>query len=55
MWCMEDMADYMKSQKGSGDPWHDEVYPKMKQIVIWSLESVQDTVENRKCSFEIYG
>jgi len=52
MWCMDDMSDYMKSEKG-GDPWYDEVYPKMKQIVIWSLESVQDTVENRKCSFEI--
>ena len=27
----------------------------MKQTVIWSLECVQDMVENRKNSMELYG
>ena len=27
----------------------------MKELSIWSLESVQDLVENRSCSHEIYG
>lgn len=27
----------------------------MKQIVTWSLESVQDMIENKKNSVELYG
>lgn len=27
----------------------------MKKIVIWSLESVQDMIENKKNSVELYG
>lgn len=27
----------------------------MKRIVIWSLECVQDAIQNRKKSFELFG
>ena len=37
------------------DVFLDRLKPKMKQIVIWSLECVQDMVENSKNAMELYG
>ena len=35
--------------------FYEKIKPKIKEIVKWSLESVQDMVENRKNSHELYG
>mmetsp|Transcript_126850 Transcript_126850/g.224794 ORF Transcript_126850/g.224794 Transcript_126850/m.224794 type:complete len:848 (+) Transcript_126850:24-2567(+) len=37
------------------DPWLEVVQPKMKQIVLWSLESTQDAIVPRTSSFELFG
>lgn len=38
-----------------GDIWNDVIVPQMEDIILWSLASVQDTVEHRKASCELYG
>ena len=44
------------SQEFAGyDAFEEKIRPAMKNAVIKSLLSVQDMIENRKNSFEIYG
>eukprot|EP00929_Paragymnodinium_shiwhaense_P014333 TRINITY_DN122234_c0_g1_i1.p1 TRINITY_DN122234_c0_g1~~TRINITY_DN122234_c0_g1_i1.p1 ORF type:complete len:1061 (-),score=242.85 TRINITY_DN122234_c0_g1_i1:504-3686(-) len=37
------------------DPWLELVQPRMKEIVRWSMESVQDSVVHRDSSWELFG
>lgn len=54
MWHSEELAELLREQTG-GDMWEDEIKPKIKKIVKYSLECVQDMVENRPGSSELYG
>ena len=54
MWHSEEMQIWMEEKFGY-DIWTEQVVPKMKQIVINSLECVQDAVTTRKNSFELFG
>src|SRR3990167_1950561 len=53
----ETFAQYLKSLNSplSTDPFFELIQPRMKEIVRASLECVQDMVENRKNSAEMYG
>lgn len=53
----DDFAEYLKSLNypGTADPFYEKIQPRMKEIVKYSLMCVQDMVENRKNSSEIYG
>lgn len=53
----DDFADYLKSlaYPGLEDPFYTKIQPKMQEIVKNTLMCVQDMVENRKNSSEIYG
>jgi len=53
MWRMETFQNYLKEKFGR-DVFA-EIQQKMRQAVIWSLESAQDMIGNRKSSFELYG
>jgi len=55
MWHSDDFEEYMKRTTGKADVWATQMQPAMKQIVQWSLQSVQDSVENRKNSCELLG
>eukprot|EP01028_Stygiella_incarcerata_P011745 TRINITY_DN680_c1_g2_i2.p1 TRINITY_DN680_c1_g2~~TRINITY_DN680_c1_g2_i2.p1 ORF type:complete len:925 (+),score=308.11 TRINITY_DN680_c1_g2_i2:100-2874(+) len=37
------------------DLWNTKIQPMMKQITIWSLQCVEDVVQHRKNSFELFG
>ena len=50
----EDFAIFLKETYGK-DVWNETLKERIKQLVIWSLESAQDLVENRKNSHEIFG
>jgi tubulin monoglycylase TTLL3/8 len=54
MWHSEELAEYLEEQFGY-DIWEEKILPKIKKIVIHSLECVQEQIENRKNSFELYG
>lgn len=53
----DDFAEYLKTlnYEGYTDPFYEKIQPRMKEIVKYSLMCVQDMVENRKNSSEIYG
>eukprot|EP00742_Colponemidia_sp_Colp-10_P006208 GILJ01006651.1.p1 GENE.GILJ01006651.1~~GILJ01006651.1.p1 ORF type:complete len:222 (-),score=23.87 GILJ01006651.1:224-889(-) len=54
MWDSETFEKHLEEREGY-NVWRDKIQPQMKAIVTWSLECVQDAVENRKNSAELYG
>jgi len=54
MLSSEDFQSFLKEKCGD-DLWENTLKEKIKQVVIWSLESAQDVIENRKNSHEIFG
>ncbi len=54
MWHSEEFAEYLMEQYGS-DLWEEQIKPKIKNIVTYSLECVQDMMDTRKNSFELFG
>jgi tubulin monoglycylase TTLL3/8 len=61
MWHSDDFQEYLaslrfeKDGKVVDDPWIDVVQKQMKQIVMWSLESVADAVMPRNSAYELFG
>ncbi|KDO24551.1 hypothetical protein SPRG_10366 [Saprolegnia parasitica CBS 223.65] len=60
MWHSDDLQAYLTKRYGfdaaTGQSiWLAHIQPRMKQIVSWSLQCVQDTVHHRKNSCELYG
>lgn len=53
----DEFAEYLKTLPNLTfkDPFAEKIQPKMKEIVKYTLMCVQDMVENRKNSSEIYG
>eukprot|EP01016_Furgasonia_blochmanni_P013144 TRINITY_DN16657_c0_g1_i1.p1 TRINITY_DN16657_c0_g1~~TRINITY_DN16657_c0_g1_i1.p1 ORF type:complete len:272 (+),score=56.10 TRINITY_DN16657_c0_g1_i1:63-878(+) len=54
MWTCMDFAKHLQETTGK-DLFYDDIQPRMKQIITWSLESVQDMLDNRKNCVELYG
>jgi len=54
MWSSEDFKEYCKTVAGE-DHFTNKIQPRMKEIAIWSLMAVQDLIEHRKNSWELYG
>ena len=54
MWDNASFQEWMEEHFGF-DIWAEQLQPQLKEIVIHSLKSVQDMVENRKNSFEMFG
>mmetsp|Transcript_55383 Transcript_55383/g.124471 ORF Transcript_55383/g.124471 Transcript_55383/m.124471 type:complete len:734 (-) Transcript_55383:8-2209(-) len=64
MWHSSSFQEYLRSlpssesssgQTTAGDPWLSKIQPKMKEIVLRSLESVQDVMQARPNSFQLFG
>ena len=54
MLFIEEFQEYLLDQN-SRDVYEEEIEPKLKNVIINSLESVQDTFEYKKGCFELYG
>ena len=54
MWYIGNFRNYLNETYGK-DIYTEVIRPKMKDIIIYSLESVQDVIKNRKNTHEIYG
>lgn len=54
MWFIEQLQDHLIKEYGS-DLWNEKIKPKCKEIVINSLQAVQDQIDTRKGSMELLG
>jgi tubulin monoglycylase TTLL3/8 len=54
MWSCQEFSDHIKGETGQ-DHFFEKIQPQMKKMVIKSLQSVQDMMESRKNSFELFG
>eukprot|EP00002_Diphylleia_rotans_P020500 TRINITY_DN3974_c1_g1_i6.p1 TRINITY_DN3974_c1_g1~~TRINITY_DN3974_c1_g1_i6.p1 ORF type:complete len:725 (-),score=132.85 TRINITY_DN3974_c1_g1_i6:1220-3394(-) len=55
MWSSDEFADYLRRAYGSDDIWLKQIQPALKKIVISTLKCGQDTIENRKNTYEMFG
>uniref|UniRef100_H3A6J5 Tubulin tyrosine ligase like 8 n=1 Tax=Latimeria chalumnae TaxID=7897 RepID=H3A6J5_LATCH len=54
MWSSAQFIKYL-IKEGYGDIWEDVICPSMKEAIICTMKTAQDTVETRRGSFELYG
>jgi len=54
MWDQPTFVNYLQQKYGT-DIFFTKIQPMMKKIVVWSLESVQDSIIHRKNSMELFG
>jgi len=54
MWSCSEFSEHIKNESGK-DMFYEKIQPGMKTMVIKSLQSVQDMMESRKSSFELFG
>ncbi|XP_020300319.1 tubulin glycylase 3A-like [Pseudomyrmex gracilis] len=54
-WDCEKLNEYLKSIGHKGEPYYDQIYPKMAEAIILTMLAAQDRMERRRCSFELYG
>lgn len=38
-----------------GEPWYEQIYPKICQAIIGTMLAAQEHMDKRRCSFELYG
>ena len=54
MWTSSAFKDYLAGQ-GRADVWSKTIYPGMKKAIQRVMMTIQDIIEDRKNSFELYG
>ena len=54
MWHSEEFGEYLREENGR-DVYEEEIKPKIKKIVLYTLECVQDMVDSTKSGAELYG
>jgi tubulin monoglycylase TTLL3/8 len=54
MWSDVRFAEFLKETTGK-DIYYEKIKPKIRDIVLWTMSSSQDMIENRKNSMELYG
>ena len=54
MWYDDELENYLDQVFGN-NPWKNKIRPKIKDIIIYTLLSVEDRIINRHNSFELYG
>ncbi|GMF52331.1 unnamed protein product [Phytophthora fragariaefolia] len=55
MWHSDDFKKFLSSKLGKPEVWEAKMHPRMKEIVVQSLQCVQDMVQHRSNSCELYG
>ena len=54
MWSSERFAEHLRETTGS-DVYHEKIKPKIRSIVLWTMSSGQEVVDQRKNSMELFG
>ena len=55
MWSQTDFIDKFLSRSSKPDAWETIIYPGMKNAILSCMQSVQEIIESRKNTFELYG
>ncbi|EEY60661.1 tubulin-tyrosine ligase family, putative [Phytophthora infestans T30-4] len=55
MWHSDDFKKFLSTKLGKPEIWDSHMHPRMKEIVVQSLQCVQDMVNHRNNSCELYG
>ncbi|KAJ8566360.1 hypothetical protein ON010_g6767 [Phytophthora cinnamomi] len=55
MWHSDDFKKFLAAKMDRPDVWESRMHPRMKEIVVQSLQCVQDMVQHRNNSCELYG
>ncbi|KAE8997287.1 hypothetical protein PR003_g19723 [Phytophthora rubi] len=55
MWHSDDFKQFLASKLDKPEVWESQMHPRMKEIVVQSLQCVQDMVQHRSNSCELYG
>ena len=55
MWHTDEFVDWLGEEHHDRSLWREKIQPQMKRIAVWALESVQEMLEGRKNSFELFG
>jgi tubulin monoglycylase TTLL3/8 len=55
MWTNQEFIDKYLARIGKKNAWEDSIFPAFKNSILCAMLSIQDLVENRKNSFELYG
>ncbi|GMF14174.1 unnamed protein product [Phytophthora lilii] len=55
MWHSDDFKKFLSTKLGKPEIWDSKMHPRMKEIVVQSLQCVQDMVQHRNNSCELYG
>ncbi|POM74920.1 Tubulin-tyrosine ligase family, partial [Phytophthora palmivora] len=51
----DDFKKFLSTKMGKPEIWDSQMHPRMKEIVVQSLQCVQDMVQHRNNSCELYG
>ncbi|KAF7418923.1 hypothetical protein HZH68_001576 [Vespula germanica] len=54
-WDCEKLNEYLKTIGYTGEPWYEQIYPKMCQAIIATMLAAQEHMDKRRYSFELYG
>jgi tubulin monoglycylase TTLL3/8 len=54
MWFIEELQSYLIQKHGT-DIWNEKIKPRWHEIVTYSLQAVQDMLDSRKGSMEMFG
>jgi tubulin monoglycylase TTLL3/8 len=54
MWSSDRFAEWLRETTGQ-DVYGEKIKPRIRDIVLWTMSSGQDSIENRKNSMELYG
>ncbi|KAG7400917.1 Protein monoglycylase ttll8 [Phytophthora boehmeriae] len=55
MWHSDDFKKFIATKLGQPDIWNERMHPRMKEVVVQSLQCVQDMVQHRSNSCELFG
>ncbi|OWZ08473.1 Tubulin-tyrosine ligase [Phytophthora megakarya] len=55
MWHSDDFKRFLSTKLEKPEVWESQMHPRMKDIVVQSLQCVQDMVQHRSNSCELYG
>ncbi|KAL7680376.1 putative tubulin-tyrosine ligase/Tubulin polyglutamylase [Plasmopara halstedii] len=55
MWHSDDFKQFLSLKMGKPTIWDAQIHPRMKEIIVQSLQCVQDLVQHRSNTCELYG